>query len=121
VVPFPRSVWEMRIPRPGGTGDRRFPGDERPSWATVGGKDVTMAAGSTHLTARASPDAVVRAPPPLGGQLRAAAGSASSDVVRASRPAAMTSLNERKRKMNTIAAKPVAKVSAPMAICWPTE
>ena len=33
----------------------------------------------------------------------------------------ITSLNERNRKMKTIAAKPQANVVAPIAICWPTE
>ena len=33
----------------------------------------------------------------------------------------MTSLKERKRKMNTIAPKPTANEAAAIAICWPTE
>ena len=67
--------------------------------------------------ARASPDAVARSPP----RRSAPRGRRSRPRTSSARPAAMTSLNERKRKMNTIAAKPVANVSAPMAICWPTE
>ena len=39
----------------------------------------------------------------------------------ASRPRAITSLKLRTRKTNTSEAKPMPKVSAPIAICWPTE
>ena len=45
----------------------------------------------------------------------------SGGAVLASRPAAITSLNDRKRKMKTIAAKPQANVVAAIAICCPTE
>ena len=54
-----------------------------------------------------------------GGRHAGARGSAGA--VLASRPAAITSLNERKRKMYTSAAKPQANVAAPIAICCPTE
>ena len=40
---------------------------------------------------------------------------------RSSRPSAMTSLKLRTRNTNTSAAKPIPKVSTPIAICWPTE
>ena len=40
---------------------------------------------------------------------------------RSSRPSAITSLKLRTRKMNTSAAKPMPNVSAPIAICCPTE
>ena len=45
----------------------------------------------------------------------------SGGAVLASRPAAITSLNDRNRKMKTIAAKPQANVVAAIAICCPTE
>ncbi len=40
---------------------------------------------------------------------------------RSSRPRATTSLKLRTRKMNTSEAKPMPKVSTPIAICCPTE
>ena len=54
-----------------------------------------------------------------GGRHAGARGSAGALL--ASRPAAITSLNERKRKMKTIAANPHANVVTPIAICCPTE
>jgi hypothetical protein len=46
---------------------------------------------------------------------------AAFSASRWARPAAMTSLNDRKRKMRTTAPRPVRNVSAAIAICWPTE
>jgi Ethanolamine utilization protein EutJ (predicted chaperonin) len=65
------------------------------------------------------PEAVTLVREARAGLSYAFAGSCASS--RAARPAAMTSLKERKRKMNTIAAKPSPNMKAAIAICCPTE
>ena len=50
-----------------------------------------------------------------------AGSGADFSASRCARPAAITSLNERKRKIQMTAASPRPNVSAAIAICWPTE
>ena len=59
--------------------------------------------------------------PPRRGGAHAGSVAAAFSASRCARPAAMTSLKDRKRKIQTTDARPIPNVSAAIAICWPTE
>ena len=67
------------------------------------------------------PEAVTLVREARQGLQYGAYGGAAACAARSSLPARMTSLKERKRKMNSSARKPTPSVNAPIAICWPTE
>src|SRR4051812_1901958 len=120
LLSHPRRVGRLAEPRAEGGGRRRRVGRQPlPDARVLGGRPQLP----RMLVAQRLED-----DPPAGqhdGCPRPAdhdgAAPASASAARASRPAAMTSLNDRKRKITTTAAKPSASVKTAMAICWPTE